>query len=186
MKLLYLPKEDSDVVEPEPTNPKQARDMASQAYQVLHDWNIVPGTDQHGTIDSSALMSWVKKARQLLKAAGRGEIGDDKIGMILSAAKRTKNEAWPPEPVREVLEYARSRAMDDGFKVGVYNRRGVTIRMPHDGGEQERILVERYKQDADDLRFEWPRTAACLDRIAASYQQDAIREDLSADQGDWL
>ncbi|MGK2642498.1 XRE family transcriptional regulator, partial [Escherichia coli] len=97
-----------------------------------------------------------------------------------------KNETWPPEAIREVLEFARSRAMESGFEVGVYNRRGVTVRMPHDGGGQERILVERYKQDADDLRFEWPRTAACLDRIAISYQQDAIREDHSADQGDWL
>lgn len=60
------------------------------AYQVLHDWAIVPGTDENGTIDSYALMSWVKQARQLLKSAGRGEIGDDKIGMILSAAKKKK------------------------------------------------------------------------------------------------
>ncbi|ELH4153607.1 helix-turn-helix transcriptional regulator [Salmonella enterica] len=186
MKLLYLPEEDSGVVESEPANPKQARDLASQAYQVLHDWAIVPGTDENGTIDSYVLMSWVKQARQLLKSAGRGDIGDDTIGMILSAAKRKKNETWPPEAIREVLEFARSRAMESGFEVGVYNRRGVTVRMPHDGGGQERILVERYKQDADDLRFEWPRTAACLDRIAISYQQDAIREDHSADQGDWL
>lgn len=90
MKLLYLPEEDSGVVESEPANPKQARDLASQAYQVLHDWAIVPGTDENGTIDSYALMSWVKQARQLLKSAGRGEIGDDKIGMILSAAKEKK------------------------------------------------------------------------------------------------
>ena len=61
MKLLYLPEEDSGVVESEPANPKQARDLASQAYQVLHDWAIVPGTDENGTIDSYALMSWVSK-----------------------------------------------------------------------------------------------------------------------------
>ncbi len=103
MKLLYLPEEDSGVVESEPANPKQARDLASQAYQVLHDWAIVPGTDENGTIDSYALMSWVKQARQLLKSAGRGEIGDDKIGMILSAAKRKKMKTWPQKQFAKFL-----------------------------------------------------------------------------------
>jgi hypothetical protein len=36
------------------------------------------------------------------------------------------------------------------------------------------------------LRFDWPRTAACLDRIATTYEVDANREDLSAERRDWL
>ena len=92
----------------------------------------------------------------------------------------------PPEPVREVIETARSRTLESGFEIGVYNRRGVTVRMPHDGGEQERALASRYRQDAEALRFDWPRTAAALDRIATTYEVDATREDLSAEQRDWL
>ncbi len=91
-----------------------------------------------------------------------------------------------PEPVREIIEMARSRALERGFEVGLYNRRGVTVRMPHDGGDQERALASVYQRDAEALRFDWPRTAACLDRIATTYRVDAEREDLSADQRDWL
>jgi hypothetical protein len=47
-------------------------------------------------------------------------------------------------------------------------------------------LAERYRRDADALRFDWLRTAACLDRIATTYEADANREDLSADQRDFL
>ena len=186
LKLIFLPAEDSGIVEPEAENPESARLLASQAYDVLHDWAHVPGADDQGVIDAVALESWVKRARKLLVEAGRGEIGDSKIGEILSASQRMPDEPWPPVPVRDIIEVTRSRTLEQGFEVGLYNRRGVTVRMPHDGGGQERALAERYRRDAVALRFDWPRTAACLDRIAATYTVDAGRQDLSAEQRDWL
>ncbi len=186
LKLIFLPAKDSGVEEPEPEDIDGARQLATQAYDVLHDWALVPGTDDQGVIDLVALEDWIKRARKLLAEAGRGEIGDSKIGEILSAAKREPDQPWPPEPVREIIEMVRSRAIERGFEVGVYNRRGVTVRMPHDGGELERSLAARYRADAEALRFDWLRTAGCLDRIASTYEVDAKREDLSADQRDWL
>jgi transcriptional regulator with XRE-family HTH domain len=188
LSMVYHPAEDSGVEEPEP-NPEDAEaasNMASQAWSVLREWHHIPGADDHGVVDAAALESWVKRARKRLAEVGRTEIGDSKIGEILSAARRDADQPWPPEPVREIIEMARSRALERGFEVGLYNRRGVTVRMPHDGGAQERALAGVYQRDAEALRFDWPRTAACLDRIATTYQVDAEREDLSADQRDWL
>ena len=186
LKLVFLPAKDGGVEEPQPEDQERAENMFRQAYDVLHDWAHVPGADQAGIIDGLALEAWVKEARKLLNASGRGEIGDSKIGEILSASRREPDQAWPPVPVREVIEMVRSRALESGFEVGVYNRRGVTVRMPHDGGGQERALAASYRRDAEALRFDWPRTAACLDRIAATYEVDASREDLRAEQKDWL
>ena len=186
LKLIYLPAEDSGVVEPEIEDMAKVRNLASQAYHVLRDWAHVPGSDDQGVIDPVVLEAWVKRARKLLAQAGRGEIGDIKIGEILSAAKREPDQPWPPEPVRRIIELICSRALEEGFEVGVYNRRGVTVRMPQDGGSQERALAERYRRDAEALRFDWLHTAACLDRIATTYEVDATREDLSAEQRDWL
>ncbi|MEW6018783.1 MAG: helix-turn-helix transcriptional regulator [Pseudomonadota bacterium] len=186
LKLIYLPDKDSGVVEPENHDRETVENLASQAYEVLHEWSDVPGADDAGMINGEALEAWVKQARKLLKEAGRGEIGDSKIGEILSASQREPDQPWPPVAVREIIEVVRSRTLESGFEVGVYNRRGVTVRMPRDGGEQERSLAARYRRDAEALRFDWPRTAACLDRIAATYEYDATREDLSAEQRDWL
>jgi transcriptional regulator with XRE-family HTH domain len=186
LKLIFLPAEDSGVIESDMPDMESARKLASQAYDVLHDWSYVPGSDDRGAIDTVALENWVKRARKLLAESGRGEIGDSKIGEILSAAKREPDQPWPPEPVREILELVRSRTLERGFEIGVYNRRGVTVRSPHDGGAQERALAERYRRDVEVLRFDWPRTAACLDRIATTYETDANREDQSAEQRDWL
>ena len=186
LKLIYMPADDSGIVEPEPESLEAARGLASQAYDVLHDWKHVPGADDQGTIDPVALEAWVKHARKLLAAAGRSDIGDSKIGEILSAATREGDGPWPPRAVCEVMELARSRVLERGFEVGVYNRRGVTTRIPRDGGKQERELSKRYKQDADAIGLEWPRASACLHRIAETYNVDAMRKDLSAEQRDWL
>jgi hypothetical protein len=186
LKMIFLPAEDSGVDEPEIADKDQARKLASQAYDVLHDWAHVPGADDQGVIDPADLEAWVKMARKLLAESGRGEIGDSKIGEILSAAVREPDQPWPPEPVRDIIEMTRSKILEQGLEIGVYNRRGVTVRMPHDGGGQERALADRYRRDADALRFDWPRTAACLERIASTYEADADREDISVEQRDWL
>nr|WP_313392541.1 hypothetical protein [Brevundimonas diminuta] len=186
LRMVYLPAKDSGVEEPKSDNPEQVEQMATQAWEVLHEWGRVPGSSDDGVIDGAALDAWVKAARKRLRELGRGDIGDSKIGEILSAAKRSADEPWPPEPVREIIETARSRHLESGFEIGVYNRRGVTVRMPHDGGDQERSLAASYRKDAEALRFDWPRTSACLERIATTYEYDANREDLSAQQRDWL
>ena len=186
MSLVWRPADGSGVVEAEATNAAQAQSLALQAYDVLRDWKRVPGSDDDGRIDRIALEVWLKDARKLLAVAGRSEIGDSKIGEILSAAERGGDKPWPPEPICEAIQATGSRVLEKGFEVGVRNRRGVTMRMPHDGGAQERVLAERFRQDAKAIRFEWPRASACLDRIARSYASDADRHDLSAEQRDWL
>lgn len=186
MKLVYLPAKDSGIEEAEPEDVELGQRLAAQAWDVLREWTYVPGADEHGIIDSAALEAWVKRARKLLAEFGRTEIGDNKIGEVLSAAKREPDQQWPPAPVRELIELVRSRSLEQGFELGLYNRRGVTVRLPHDGGAQERLLAEQYRRDAEALKFDWPRTAACLDRIAATYEADANREDLRANQRDWL
>jgi hypothetical protein len=186
VSLIYLPAKDSGVVEPPAEDQEQLQRQAEQAWHVLHDWAHVPGADDKGEIDGLALETWVKTARKRLSERGRGEVGDSLIGQVLAASRRTPGEPWPPTPVREIIEMVRSRALESGFEVGVYNRRGVTVRMPRDGGEQERVLAETYRGHAEALRFDWPRTAASLDRIATTYDLDATREDLSAEQRDWL
>jgi len=69
------------------------------------------------------LQTWVKAARKRLNTPGRGEIGDSKIGEILSASKREPDQPWPPEPVREIIEMVRGRALESGFGVWLRNRR---------------------------------------------------------------
>ncbi|WP_231138544.1 XRE family transcriptional regulator [Cupriavidus metallidurans] len=186
VKLICGPEEGSGIVEPEPTNLERMQSLAGQALDVLHDWAQVPGADDQGKIDSRVLDSWVTQSRVLLAESGRAKYGESRIGEILSAARPEGTDAWPPAAVRDVIEVNRSREIERGFERGVYNRRGVTVRMPHDGGILERNAAMKLRRDAIALRFEYPRTAACLERIAEMYEFDATRQDISAEQRDWL
>jgi hypothetical protein len=174
-----------DIPPEDPEAFEGARAIATQAFRVLEEWKRVPGSDDTGVIDGAALEAWVKEVRRLCAEAGRTEIGDHRIGQILSAVPRSAGEAWPPEPVREIIETCRSRDLERGFEIGLYNRRGVTVRLPTDGGEQERILAAQYRADALACAFTWQRTQTVLERIAERYERDAASEDQGAEQMDW-
>jgi transcriptional regulator with XRE-family HTH domain len=184
VRAIYSPSPDTGVEEP-PVDPKVAKAVASHAFRVLRNWSQVPGSDETGEIDGLTLETWVKEARKLCAEKGRAQFGDQQIGEILAVAPRRDGEVWPPEPVRNVIEISRSRDLEEGFEIGVYNRRGFTMRSLYEGGEQERALAATLRADARALALEWPRTRAVLERIAETYDRDAKREDQSAEQRDW-
>ncbi|WP_255319404.1 helix-turn-helix domain-containing protein [Acetobacter indonesiensis] len=185
LKAIFRPSEESGIVDPEPANFEQARAVANQAYRLLSLWDRLPGTRDNGTIDGQVLETWVKEARFLAKEVGRQDIADDKIGQMLSASPMGADGNWPAEPVREVLDLFHSKPMLEGFYIGKSNRRGVTSRLPQDGGEQERVLAAQYRTWAEAISFEHPHTAKALNGLAERYDWDAQRHDEDAERLDW-
>ncbi len=176
---------ESGIDEPEPSDPEQAHAMANQAYQLLELWNHIPGRRDDNTIDGEALEIWIKEARALAKAAGREDIADSKIGQMLSASPTGQDGNWPAEPVREALDLFRSKPMLEGFRIGKANRRGVTTRMPGDGGNLERNEAATYRGWAKAIAFVHLHTAKALNEIADNYQWQAKRADEDAERRDW-
>ncbi len=151
---------------------------------IMMGQGIVPGRTKDCVVDSKALTAWVNEGRRLCAERGRGEIGDDFIGQLLSKAPVGDDGLWPCEPVRELLEQFASHNMGNGFAVGTHNRRGVTIRGVFDGGGQERTLVEEYGRQANEIAARWPNTAGLLRRIAESYEREAQWHDRDAAERD--
>ena len=185
IRAVFKPSEDSGVVEEAPDNPEHARQLASQAYELLRRWDRLPGADDRGNVDHAKLASWVRRARVLAAENGRAEIADQKIGDVFSASKLDSDGAWPQRAVRDVIEDVRSEELETGFEIGHFNRRGVTTRGVRDGGDQERALAAKHRKYAAAVALEWPRTSAMLERIAKSYDHDAQREDERAERVDW-
>lgn len=177
--------EESGVVEAKPENPELARAVANQAYQLLELWNRLPGSCDDGTINGEVLEAWIKEARSLAKAVGREDIADDRIGNMLSASPVGADGNWPAEAVRDVIDLFRSKPMIEGFWIGKTNRRGVTTRMPRDGGNLERKEAAKYRNWAKMIAYEHPHTAKALDKLADSYENEARHHDEDAERQDW-
>ena len=56
------------------------------AYRVLGQVTRIPGADADGKVDAHMLVQWIAEARHLCEEHGRADIGDQKIGELLSRA----------------------------------------------------------------------------------------------------
>jgi hypothetical protein len=69
--------------------------------------------------------------------------------------------------------------------IGRRNRRGVTTRMPRDGGQLERDEAAKYRRYAEALAYSNLHTAKALNILADSFEEDARRQDEAAERLDW-
>lgn len=185
IKALYRPDEDNDVAEDPPADPEHMRAFANQAYRLLEIWDLLPGTGEDGSIDAEKLEEWIRSARAEATSVGRLDRADYRIGVMLSASPLGADGVWPAEAVRHVLDAFRNKSMLEGFEIGKRNRRGVTSRLPSDGGALERQEAAEYRRYARALGVDHPYTAQALTKLAESYDWDAERHDQDAERRDW-
>lgn len=159
-------------------NPDQRVAVATAAHRLLNRIKRIPGTDAGGTIDAAVLAVWLAGVRSLCRNYGRGVIGDQVLGQLLANAPEGENGVWPCEAICEVMEEIASPEIGRGFQIGVYNSRGIHMRLG--GGDQERELAAKYRRWAEHLHFDYPYVGAVLEGIASSYERDARREDSEA------
>ena len=161
-------------------DPVRRSSLGDAADELLERISRIPGTNSDGQVDTEVLIRWITEARALCSDHARTEIGDRTIGEWLSRATAEDDTRWPCRPVCEALEAFPTKDIAIGFKLGVYNSRGITMRGLYDGGRQERDLVAKYDDWAQAWRNEYPFVAKTLDEITRNYKMDATREDENA------
>ena len=53
---------------------------------------------------------------------------------------------WPALPVRNLIEDLASTEFETGLQTGKFNSRGIVIRDPSSGGEQERVFASQFRR----------------------------------------
>ena len=185
VEAIYRPASEKPSDRPEPSEAEQR--AALNAHEVLHSWP--PGTFNPGSsgdnqegINAEEFAAWVHHARGRLAETDRQEIGDMLIGTALASSPADPDDDWPAVAVRELIEELESDDLDNGLHSAIFNQRGVTSRAPTDGGDQERHLAARYREQGRQLDQEgWHRTAAIFDGLASFYKGDAARQDQRAE-----
>ena len=157
--------------------PTLREQQARNAAHLLELIDKIPGQCSPTDVVLTELSNWVQQAREECTRKNRKVIGDEQIGQILSHAPIGKDGTWPHETVRDIIERCASLDLERGIEVGKSNQRGATIRALSEGGEQERKIAEEYERQAEKIKFEFPRTAGMLLRLAESYKRQATFED---------
>jgi len=147
--------------------------VGTNASRLLSSWRRPPGTSRDGSFDARALDSWIDTVLPLLDGVDRRAVGEIHIGNVLAFAPADPEGTWPCVGVRDLLERVQLQDLEQGLRTQIYNNRGATVRSPEAGGEQERDLVRRYRDDAAKFVDRWPRTAAVLRALADSFESDA-------------
>ena len=160
----------------------QTRRRVHNAHRLLKSWQHPPGLNDDGSINLTALRSWIVEARRLLRDADRAEVGEQHIGQVLWSAPEGSDGIKPGPAVRDLLEELRSEHIEKGLRLAIITSRGATCRSPDAGGEQERQLAADFGHQADRLKYQWPRTADVLRGVERSYESYARWEDEDAER----
>lgn len=153
--------------------------IAGKMWKLLFDWDLIPGTQADGSLNSKQLQDWVRRSRELASRIGHLSHCDSQIGQLFAKSKEDSDGALPLEGVRAAIEECNSEALSRGFSIGLHNRRGTIGRGLHEGGKQERILAEKYANYAR-ICAPWVTTAAILGELSNDYLRQAAREDEKA------
>lgn len=160
----------------------RAKSAAQTAFHLLHAWQGYPASDRPPVERDACLARWCDEAYRLCRESDREKTGAQKIGEVLSRVPACEDDGiWPCKVAREYLR-AGQKEIATGVELGRINSRGVTSRMPDAGGELERKLAAKYREDASKVKYTWPSTARFLERLAEHYEYHAKREDSDADQ----
>ncbi|WPF66917.1 MULTISPECIES: hypothetical protein [unclassified Corynebacterium] len=162
---------------------KKQRDasLVSNAYRLLNAWDTPPGLVD-GVMNAEVLQAWLDRAMELLAERGRTEVGLQHIGQVLGHTPPDADGTWPGNVVRDLIEEVQLEYIETGLYLYIVNGRGVTSRGLEDGGYQELKLAEEYRDKAQAFVDVAPRVAGLLKRVAVAYENEARRNEESAER----
>jgi hypothetical protein len=165
------------------TEPNQEQQQVAQnAYRLLHTWKIPPGTLRDGTYDGAALTVWLDHVKTSCAESGHLEIAMLMAGHVFVSAPTDPDGLWIHHAAAAALNAKDARDMREGFTTELFNSRGAHW---FSAGKEEQEIATKYrgKADAVDARG-YPRLAAALRELAATYERYAERVRLQDPYGD--
>jgi hypothetical protein len=157
--------------------------MARIAWHILHHGSpLMPGVNDEGLFDEIALSNYIDKLYELSRQKKRTKATDFIVGFMLGDG--FYNEIYPIEVLGKIVEKLNNDVVDEHISVRIYNSRGIVTRSFNEGGEQERELVNKYKEIKKQTQFLYPRMTKILNELIDGYNRQASREDENAYMSD--
>ena len=163
--------------EPKPkeeTTTEQDEAIEQNAWKLLREWRIPPGTQPDGTFLPDQFNQWLKQVRESCNESGHLEAAFEHVGQVLFHCRPDPTGLWIHHAVADALNDRGSEGMRVGYVNEVVNSRGAHYIDPT--GKPERNIAQRYRQKAEDVENAgYQRFATGLRRIAKDYDREAER-----------
>ena len=160
----------------------EQKNIASNAYRLLHHWQFPPGKQKDGTFNGEDLTKWISQVEAICTKTGHLGVAMSHIGHVLVYAPKDPDGLWLHHSVASVLNGKDAERMREGFRMELFNSRGV---YSHSGGTAERELASKYRADAEAVEIRgYHRLAKTLRGLADSYELEAEQESASDPFGD--
>jgi hypothetical protein len=169
-----------DEVASEAEADESARNSASNASRLLHDWHGCPGRTAAGADRDTELMDWCEKALTAFASIKRLAVGSREVARVLARAPVGPDGIWPCVPARRLLGTGLYTELRDGLRIAKYNKRGVVRKALGEGGNQEAVIADLYTEWARELEGEWPETATLLKDMAREHSAEAAHAESAA------
>lgn len=182
LKWLCQPKnKDRQRKEHEGLSKEQIQNAAKRSDQMLEAWTKIPGMQEDGTIDETELRDWIKAARALAEECDRLEVADIHIGQLL-AKYPEDSPNWPQRTIFQAIEDINTEELKEGYSVGMWNKRGATIRGAFEGGGIEHERAGYFGELASELMCDYPNVAEVFQRLQDNYGREGNRLDEMAER----
>lgn len=99
------------------------QNVATNAYRLLHQWKLVPGTKEDGYIDSSKLKIWYENMKDICEKIDRLEVGLSCFGKVLFHSPKDKSGFWIDKTVAGIIND--NETIREGYKTEAFNSVGV-------------------------------------------------------------
>ncbi len=173
IRLVFRARTDSPPEETEAPS-EEDRNKATNAYQLLSGWRIMPGTVSDSGFDAAAFAAWLDAVKVESKKTGHFEVSMTMVGHVLTYAPADPGGLWINRAVAGALNAKDADDMRDGFRTQLFNSRGVH---GFTGGDAELGIAATYRSQAEAVEAAgFHRLATTLRELAESYKRDAERE----------
>ena len=171
IRLIYRSKKKE---KPDKEPSERDKQIATNAWRLLHDWKTPPGTQADGSFSGEQFLQWFMKTVEACAESGHLEVALTHIGQVLFYCPADPEGLWIDKTAADVLNGKDAERMRNGFRTEAFNSRGVHWVDPT--GKPERELAEQCKKKAEDIENAgYQRFAVTLRGLSESYNRDAER-----------
>ena len=171
IRLVYRSKKEPESKK-EPS--EQEKSFATNAYQLLREWQMPPGTQSDGGFSKEHLIQWLESTKASCIESGHIEVALSHIGNVLFHCPPDPDGLWINHAAAEVLNAKDAGKMRHGFSLAIFNSRGAHFVDPT--GKPEIELAGKYEKQAEDIENAgYQRFAYTLRELAESYTRESRR-----------